>query len=119
MADCRESASGDVARAIDGIYEVPGSRLKELHAAEVERDDLRAENQRLRDLYENAIGNRERFGWTINHLLECEDALRTIEATATRATEALHRIADGDVPGVAFAEDDLISAFARKAIEDE
>ncbi len=36
---------------------------------------LKAENDRLRALYENAVGNRERFGWTINHLLECEDAL--------------------------------------------
>jgi hypothetical protein len=40
-----------------------------------EINDLRAENARLRALYENVTGNRERFGWTINHLLECEAAL--------------------------------------------
>lgn len=40
---------------------------------------LEAENARLRELYENAVGNRERFGWTINHLLECEEALRVAQ----------------------------------------
>ena len=43
-------------------------------------DHLEAENKRLRELYENVTGNRERFGWTINHLLECEETLHTTEA---------------------------------------
>jgi hypothetical protein len=46
--------------------------------------ELRAENDRLRELYENVVGNRERFGWTINHLLECEEALRCAEQEAGR-----------------------------------
>lgn len=50
-----------------------------------EADRLRDENTRLRDLYENVVGNRERFGFTINHLLECEEALRTVEAAATES----------------------------------
>lgn len=45
---------------------------------------LEVENARLRELYENVTGNRERFGWTIDHLLECEEALRVAE----EATEA-------------------------------
>jgi hypothetical protein len=53
--------------------------------AEMKREaELRAENDRLRDLYENAVGNRERFGWTINHLLEAEEALRCAEQEAGR-----------------------------------
>jgi hypothetical protein len=53
--------------------------------AEMKREaELRAENDRLRELYENAVGNRERFGWTINHLLECEEALRSAEQEAGR-----------------------------------
>ena len=28
---------------------------------------------------------QERFGWTINHLLECEEALRTVESAAAEA----------------------------------
>jgi hypothetical protein len=43
---------------------------------------LRDENQRLRDLYENVVGNRERFGWTINHLLECDASLHEAEGRA-------------------------------------
>lgn len=53
--------------------------------AERERDEAREEAKRLRALYENAVGNRERFGWTINHLLECEDALACVEAKAEQA----------------------------------
>lgn len=45
---------------------------------------LEVENARLRELYENVTGNRERFGWTIDHLLECEESLRVAE----EATEA-------------------------------
>jgi hypothetical protein len=53
--------------------------------AEMKREaELRAENDRLRELYENAVGNRERFGWTINHLLEAEEALRCAEQEAGR-----------------------------------
>lgn len=40
---------------------------------------IKRENERLRDLYENLADNRERFGWTINHLLECEEALRAAQ----------------------------------------
>jgi hypothetical protein len=53
--------------------------------AEMKREaELRAENDRLRELYENVVGNRERFGWTINQLLECEEALRCAEQEAGR-----------------------------------
>jgi hypothetical protein len=53
--------------------------------AEMKREaELRAENDRLRELYENAVGNRKRFGWTINHLLEAEEALRCAEQEAGR-----------------------------------
>lgn len=55
----------------------------------VHQSTLEAENKRLRELYENAVGNRERFGWTINHLLECEEALRTVEENNARLREAL------------------------------
>jgi hypothetical protein len=49
-----------------------------MNLGEMKREaELRAENDRLRELYENAVGNRERFGWTINHLLEAEEALRS------------------------------------------
>jgi hypothetical protein len=51
-----------------------------------------AENARLRELYENVTGNRERFGWTINHLLECEEALRVAEEQLAGAVEALREI---------------------------
>lgn len=51
--------------------------------------DIICERDRLKALYENAVGNRERFGWTINHLLECEEALRTVEERATVLEEAL------------------------------
>lgn len=59
-------------------------RMHDLGALRDERDALRTENERLRELYENVVGNRERFGWTINHLLECEEALRTVEVVAER-----------------------------------
>jgi hypothetical protein len=36
---------------------------------------------------------------------------------ATRYEVALTRIADSDVPGVIFAEDDVIAAFAAAALE--
>jgi hypothetical protein len=71
---------------------------------------LEAENTRLRLLYENAIGNRERFGWTIDHLLECEEALRTVEERAEaleaqrdEALEALDTPAWGEYPAAAEA----------------
>ena len=46
-----------------------------------------AENARLRELYENAVGNRERFGWTINHLLECDETLRVTNEQLAGAVE--------------------------------
>jgi hypothetical protein len=56
-----------------------------MNLGEMKREaELRAENDRLRELYENAVGNRERFGWTINHLLEAEEALRCAEQEAGR-----------------------------------
>jgi hypothetical protein len=66
-------------------------RMHELAALRDERDAALAENKRLRELYENAIGNRERFGWTINHLLEADEAVRTITEEAERLREELHR----------------------------
>jgi hypothetical protein len=54
------------------------ARMEASVEAEIAR--LKAENERLRELYENVVGNRERFGWTINHLLECDEALRVAEA---------------------------------------
>ena len=60
-------------------------RQHELAALRDERDVALAENKSLRELYENVTGNRERFGWTINHLLECEDALRAAEERAEEA----------------------------------
>lgn len=48
-----------------------------------------AENKRLRELYENAVGNRKRFGWTINHLLECEESLRVAEEHHAEAVEEI------------------------------
>lgn len=56
----------------------------DLPRVRAEVDKLRAENERLRELYENVTGNRERFGWTINHLLECEEALRAAHEYAER-----------------------------------
>jgi hypothetical protein len=47
------------------------------------------------------------------------DADREIErlrAERERLRDALHQIADGDVPGVSFAEPDLISEFACEAL---
>lgn len=38
-------------------------------------------------------------------------------AERDRLREALTRIAEGDVPGVTFADDDLISAFAQEALD--
>lgn len=52
-----------------------------------ERDEARKENTRLRELYENVVGNRKRFGWTIDHLLECDEALRCVEAENGRLRE--------------------------------
>lgn len=54
-------------------------RQHALAALRDERDAALEENKRLRELYENVTANRERFGWTINHLLECQEALRTVE----------------------------------------
>jgi hypothetical protein len=56
---------------------------------------LEAEVDLLRGLYENAVGNRERFGWTINHLRECEEALRCVEQEAERFRADLARIPVG------------------------
>lgn len=64
-------------------------RQHELADLRAERDAALAENARLRELYENAVGNRERFGWTINHLLECEEALRVSEAQQRKAEQVL------------------------------
>lgn len=54
------------------------------HRTIAEWSALEAENERLRELYENVVSNRSRFGWTINHLLECEEALRMVEAESER-----------------------------------
>jgi hypothetical protein len=76
---------------------------------------LRAENDRLRDLYENAVTNRKNFGWTINHLLECEEALRMAEGEATAIRELAQRavpfvqavlnMADDRTPSLAWMAD--------------
>lgn len=42
-------------------------------------DALERENERLRGLYDNLRGFAEK-GWTIDHLMECEEALRCAEA---------------------------------------
>lgn len=64
------------------------------NSVRLQESSLEAENARLRALYENAVGNRERFGWTINHLLEADEAVRTIEEEAERLREALTFYAD-------------------------
>lgn len=77
-------------RALVAGWEAENKRLRERwdncnterREAWDEREELRAENKRLRELYENVVGNRERFGWTIDHLLECDEALRCAEAEA-------------------------------------
>jgi hypothetical protein len=51
-----------------------------------------AENARLRELYENAVGNRERFGWTINHLLEPLACVRVLATTMNSTVCAIHAI---------------------------
>jgi predicted nuclease with TOPRIM domain len=79
-----------------------------------ERDALRAENDRLRALYENAVGNREQFGWTINHLLECEEALRTVEAEVERLRDELERIAYHEPQDDEVAE--AMRQIARQAL---
>jgi hypothetical protein len=45
------------------------------------------------------------------------DRLTELVAERDRLRAALRRIADGDVPGVTFADDDLISAFAQEALD--
>lgn len=45
--------------------------------------DLKRENERLRELYDNLRGFKEK-GWTIDHLMECEEALRCVEAEVER-----------------------------------
>lgn len=72
---------------------VKGAFIALLREAEAREEELRAENKRLRELYENAVINRGRFGWTINHLLECEEALNMVEGEAGRLRDALERIA--------------------------
>jgi hypothetical protein len=56
--------------------------ITERDALSARVEALEAENKRLRALYENVTVNRERFGFTINHLLECEEALRCVEERA-------------------------------------
>lgn len=54
-------------------------------------DDMRrvkAENERLRELYANAVAIKER-GWSIDHLMECDEALRTVETYAERLRAAI------------------------------
>lgn len=69
-------------------------RMHELAALRDERDALKAENERLRDLYENAVINKGRFGFTINHLLECDEARRTVEQEAERLRFDFGRVND-------------------------
>jgi hypothetical protein len=45
--------------------------------------ELKTENERLRELYSNQAKLAER-GWNIDHLLECEEALRTVEEEASQ-----------------------------------
>jgi hypothetical protein len=47
------------------------------------------ENERLRELYQNVTQNQERFGWTINHLLECDDAVSQLMAEVERLTSEI------------------------------
>jgi hypothetical protein len=82
-------------------YRVQGQEPFLAHVASLERqvvalaaappgnEALREENARLRELYENAVQNRDRFGWTINHLLECEEALRTAQEEMAKAEPVL------------------------------
>lgn len=42
----------------------------------------------------------------------------TIAYDRDQYKEALEKIANGDVPGVTFAEDDLISAFAQRVLDE-
>jgi hypothetical protein len=67
------------------IEVTPGGQRTDVTADVLALSD---ENARLRALYENVTGNRERFGWTINHLLECEESLRVAEEHARDADEA-------------------------------
>ena len=46
-----------------------------------------------------------------------EELLTAAEKDAVRHRDALYAIATGDVPNVTFAEPDLISEFARRALD--
>jgi hypothetical protein len=81
---------------------------------------LEAQNTRLRELYENVVGNRERFGWTIDHLLECEEALRTVEARVEaleaqrdEALELARAIAAANDSSLLDEEDECDEPFRR------
>lgn len=76
-------------------------QMADAQAAAVER--LSAENARLRELYENVVQNREQFGWTINHLLECEDALRMAEEARDEARAEAERLRNGTAPHICAA----------------
>ena len=67
-------------------------RQHALAALRDERDTALEENKRLRALYENVTRNQEQFGWTINHLLECEEALRVVEAHAAERDALAARV---------------------------
>jgi hypothetical protein len=86
-----------VPRGQDASQQEPHLPLKLMAKMETgmqeEIDRLKAENARLRELYENATGCREKFGWTINHLLEGDEALRTVEEASSRLVDLVREAA--------------------------
>jgi DNA repair exonuclease SbcCD ATPase subunit len=76
LAEAREESSGWAADAL---------RLEsESDALRAQLAEVEAENVRLRELYENVAAIKAR-GWTIDHLMECEESLRTVEVAASEA----------------------------------
>lgn len=83
-----------------------------------EHDKVRIENARLRELYVNAV-DIEKRGWTIDHLLECDEAWRDAEvrvATAEAVVESLRAALDELLSAIPIAytvNPTLQGAYAR------
>lgn len=78
---------------------------------------VEAENERLRELYDNARSFKAR-GWSIDHLMECEEALRTVQETAERQYVALKFYADLENydPHTAAIRESAVGLTARAAL---
>lgn len=81
-------------QGLEFVYVVPEAELRaETHEWRDRIERVEAENERLRALYDNARSFKAR-GWSIDHLMECEEALRCVEETAERQYAALKFYAD-------------------------